>query len=83
MAAAGSRRVAGWVAGYRGEIRPTHAVLAGTGSRCSTFFNELRIHERKVRRRIGLTIGTTCYTCYPGDLAAALEVLDPERWEAA
>ncbi len=76
MVISGSRWVAGWVAGCHKENWLIHAALAGLGSRGSNSLNKLRIREDRVRERIGLTIGTTCYTCYP---AGALEVLDVER----
>jgi hypothetical protein len=61
----GSRWVAGWVAALHAITRHIHAALPGLGSRCSTFFNKLCIRERRTRERVELTIGTTCYTCYP------------------
>ena len=85
MTVAGSRRVASWVAGCREVIWLTHAVLAEMGSKCSNFFDELRTCERRGRKRIEQTIGTTCYTCYPNTyvFAGVLEALDVERGEAA
>jgi hypothetical protein len=59
----GSRRVAGWVAG----ITLTYRLEGILDSRCSSFLNKLRSNRRKRgRERIGVTIGRSYYTCYPG-----------------
>ena len=64
---AGSRRVAGWVAGWVGKIPFTSGFEVLAGSRCSTFFNNLRVEgKREDKERIRVTIGRSCYTCYPG-----------------
>ena len=67
MALVGSRLVAGWVAGWVENISLTYRVREVMGSRCSTFFKNLRIKESgEGKERIGITIGISCYTCYPG-----------------
>ncbi len=66
LALKGSRRVAGWVAGWTWRIFLTYAVEKIRGSRCSTFHKKLRIRNRREgKERIGITIGISCYTCYP------------------
>ena len=59
----GSMQVAAW----EQNIPFNYGVRRLTGSRCSTFFKKL--YARKKRRgkeRIRVTIGVSCYTCYPG-----------------
>jgi hypothetical protein len=67
LAPAGSRWVAGWVAGWVEVISLIYGVERLIGSRCSTFFNKLCAKKkRKGKERIRVTIGVSCYTCYPG-----------------
>ena len=67
LAPAGSSWVAGWVAGCIERISLTYGAKKLTGSRCSTFFNKLCVKKkREGKERIGVTIGVSCYTCYPG-----------------
>lgn len=67
MPLVGSMLVAGWVAGWVENISLTYRVEEAMGSRCSTFINKLRVKkERRVKERIRVTIGISCYTCYPG-----------------
>jgi hypothetical protein len=63
----GSRPVAGWVAGWVAGFTLTYGFEGLSGSRCSSFLNKLRAKRKKRGRgRIGVTIGISCYTCYPG-----------------
>ncbi len=62
----GSSQVAGWVAGWIWKKSLTYETKELRGSRCSTFVNKLRIRKEKGgKKRIGITRGTSCYTCYP------------------
>ncbi len=75
----GSKKVAGWVAGWVRSLRLTYAVYPTKGSKGSNFVKNLRICEEKAgkihegkERRIEPTIRTTCYTCYPRMLREAV-----------
>ena len=73
-----SRTVAGWVASWVENISLTYRVEEVIGSRCSTFFNNLRIKVgRGGKERIGVTIGISCYTCYPGMQPGPPNVVGP------
>jgi hypothetical protein len=62
----GSRWVAGWVAGGLSSISLTYAAKSFVGSRGSRFLKNFRMREEK-KRRIGITIEISCYTCYPSE----------------
>ena len=69
LPATGSRWVAGRVASFVSLIEHTYRLYAPLSSRCSTFVNKLRTSkDRGFKRRIRLTIRSSCYTCYPGEI---------------
>ena len=62
----GSRRVAGWVAGWDWRMSLAYDAKRIAGSRCSTFLQKVCARNRRTgREHIGVTIGVSCYTCYP------------------
>jgi hypothetical protein len=62
----GSRQVASWVARWVQSISLTYELKSRMGSRCSTFAKKLRAKNRREEKKyIGVTIGISCYTCYP------------------
>jgi hypothetical protein len=67
LVSVGSRQVAGWVAGWIWKISLIYGHKRLTGSKGSTFINKLRVEKIGEReKRIGVTVGISCYTCYPG-----------------
>jgi hypothetical protein len=67
LASVGSRWVAAWVATRVEDIFLIYGIELLMGSRCSTFFNKLCTNKkRQGKKRIRVTIGVSCYTCYPG-----------------
>jgi hypothetical protein len=70
----GIRWVAGWVAGCEQGTTLTYGQNRLTGSKCSTFVNKLRVNSiEDPKRRIGVTMAISCYTCYPGVQVGWLE----------
>jgi hypothetical protein len=67
--------VAGSVATWGQSIFLTYRRNTLMGSRCSIFVNKLRTKSGKaLKKRIGVTIAISCYTCYPGVQVGSLDV---------